>query len=178
MTSDLEAVEGGSARDEVREMKRERLDAFARVVALSLRCYRKADERPGGEGRCQVDTEAERERLESFLIESKLSVLTHNIRRAGVSSLAELVKLSREELGRCSEDVNDRISLQIAVDKKRDELYPTMLAPRALRWWSAARAQTSETRRLASTDADQGPCPRAHGARAHGGATSARLSSS
>ena len=69
-------------------------------------------------------------------------------------------------------------SLQIAVDKKRDELYPTMLAPRALRWWSAARAQTSETRRLASTDADQGPCPRAHGARAHGGATSARLSSS
>ena len=53
---------------------------------------KKAAERPGGEGRSQVDAEAERARLESFLIESKLSVLTHNIRRAGVSSLAELVR--------------------------------------------------------------------------------------
>lgn len=53
---------------------------------------KKAAERPGGEGRRQVDAEAERARLESFLIESKLSVLTHNIRRAGVSSLAELVR--------------------------------------------------------------------------------------
>jgi hypothetical protein len=53
---------------------------------------KKAAERPGGEGRRQVDAEAERARLESFLIESKLSVLTHIIRRAGVSSLAELVR--------------------------------------------------------------------------------------
>ena len=50
------------------------------------------------------------------------------------------VQLSRDELGRCAEDVNDRISLLIAVDKKREELFPAMLLPRALRWWSSARA--------------------------------------
>jgi hypothetical protein len=34
----METVEERGARDEVRKMERERLDAFARVVALSLRC--------------------------------------------------------------------------------------------------------------------------------------------
>ena len=128
----------------------------------------KASEPSAAEGRRDVDAAAERARLESFLIESKLSLLADNIHRAGISSLDELVRpsradrvasaagalqarrcaltwraqvqLSRDELGRCAEDVADRISLQIAVDKKREELFPALLAPRALRWWSSARA--------------------------------------
>ena len=40
MTSHMETVVERRARNEVREMKRERLDAFARVVALSLRCHK------------------------------------------------------------------------------------------------------------------------------------------
>lgn len=43
MMSDMEIVEGRKNRDEVhmkREMQRDRLDAFARVIALSLRCHK------------------------------------------------------------------------------------------------------------------------------------------
>lgn len=40
MSSNMETMEERRARNEVREMERERLDAFARVVALSLRCHK------------------------------------------------------------------------------------------------------------------------------------------
>jgi hypothetical protein len=91
-----------------------------------------------------VNSREEIAALQDWLSQNKLSFILDNIQGAGVRSLLDLVELSAEALAECATDIQDRITLQIAVANKRKDMFPNYKAPQLIQWWVAARAPKAQ----------------------------------
>ena len=114
--------------------------SFNRALAFHLRYSKEHSKRE----RVVVNSREEIAALQDWLSQNKLSFILDNIQRAGVRSLLDLVELSAEALAECATDIQDRITLQIAVANKRNDMFPNYKAPQLIQWWVAARAPKAQ----------------------------------